>query len=185
MLGKPVPTLPTPSPDGPPSAPEATAVNAIPAVGGREAASSCAAINRLLRHENTAAETYRRLIEVIATPIGSALKPLLDGHQRRAGMLLQHLAAQHGQADDSAGAYGVLMPMHGGATETIDPRRVVSALAAMEGHGVVDYRRELRHLDDLTRILVEAELLPAQERAVAALATVNSAAADHPSGPQA
>ena len=60
----------------------------------------------------------------------------------------------------------------------LDQQTVLAALAEMEGHGVADYRRELCHLDDLTRVHVEAKLLPGQERAVAALATAKSVAID-------
>ncbi len=147
--------------------------------------STHAAIQRLLRHECLAIETYQRVIDVLGMAAAAPFKAILDGHHQRAGVLRERLVDQDGQPEAVTGFWDVLTP---GDTSTaaVDHQRLIDALATIEGHGVADYRRELGRLDDATRIQVEAALLPAQERAIAALATLASQAKpDQLSGPQA
>jgi hypothetical protein len=143
------------------------------------------AMNRLLRHELTAIETYQCVIDTFDGQLATQLKPLLEGHQRRAAYINDYLLALGKKRNHKVGFWGVLMSMTDSSGTLLDLQTVLAALSEMEGHGVSDYRRELCHLDDLTRVQVEAELLPGQERAVAALATAKSAATDdQPPGPQ-
>ncbi len=147
--------------------------------------SHCAALNRLLRHESTAVETYQRVIEAVDVKQGMALRPILDGHLQRAASLQERLVALGALADVGAGAWGVLMPLVDGPGAVLDPVVMVDTLAELEGHGVADYHREIGHLDDQARVQVEAEWLPAQERAVAAVATLRATQTDHLApGPQ-
>ena len=150
-------------------------------------AESCAAINRLLHHEQGAVETYQRVIDAVPVQVGHGLRPILDDHQRRIGILNECLQALHGCPDPQPPLpSSVLSGLPTGPGAGLDPLLVVGALAEMEGRGVADYRRELACLDDASRLQVEAVLLPAQERAVASLATLSSnAQPDQPSGPQA
>ena len=143
------------------------------------------ALNRLLRHELTAIETYQCVIDTFEGQLDAQLKPLLEGHLQRAAHINDYLLALGKKRSHIQGFWGVLMSMTDSAGTMLDRQTILAALAEMEGHGVADYRRELCHLDDLSRVQVEAELLPGQERAVAALATVKSFATDEcPSGPQ-
>ena len=143
------------------------------------------ALNRLLRHELTAIDTYQCVIDTFDGRLETQLNPILEGHQQRAAYLNDHLLALGKKRNHKVGFWGVLMSMTDSSGTLLDLQTVLAALAEMEGHGVSDYRRELCHLDDLTRVQVEAELLPGQERAVAALATAKSAATDdQPPGPQ-
>ena len=143
------------------------------------------ALNRLLRHELTAIDTYQCVIDTFDGRLETQLNPILEGHQQRAAYLNDHLLALGKKLNHKVGFWGVLMSMTDSSGTLLDLQTVLAALAEMEGHGVSDYRRELCHLDDLTRVQVEAELLPGQERAVAAVATAKSALTDDQApGPQ-
>lgn len=143
------------------------------------------ALNRLLRHELTAIDTYQCVIDTFDGRLETQLNPILEGHQQRAAYLNDHLLALGKKRNHKVGFWGVLMSMTDSSGTLLDLQTVLAALAEMEGHGVSDYRRELCHLDDLTRVQVEAELLPGQERAVAAVATAKSALTDDQApGPQ-
>lgn len=143
------------------------------------------ALNRLLRHELTAIETYQCVIDTFDGLLEKQLKPILEGHQQRAAYINDSLLALGKKRSHKVGFWGVLMSMTDSSGTLLDLQTVLSALAEMEGRGVSDYRRELSHLDDLLRVKVEAELLPGQERAVAALATAKSVATDDQApGPQ-
>ena len=143
------------------------------------------ALNRLLRHELTAIETYQCVIDTFDGQLETQLKPLLEGHLQRAAYINDYLLALGKKRNHKEGFWGVLMSMTDSAGTLLDKQTVLEALAEMESHGVADYRRELCHLDDLTRVQVEAELLPGQERAVAAVATAKSALTDDQApGPQ-
>lgn len=136
------------------------------------------ALNRLLRHELTAIDTYQCVIDTFDGRLETQLKPILEGHQQRAAYLNDYLLAMRKKRNHKVGFWGVLMSMTDSSGTLLDLKTVLAALSEMEGHGVSDYRRELFHLDDLSRVQVEAELLPGQERAVAALATAQSADTD-------
>ena len=142
-------------------------------------------LNRLLRHELTAIETYQCVIDTFDGRLEKQLKPILEGHQQRAAYINDYLLALGKKRSNKVGFWGVLMSMTDSSGTLLDLQTVLIALAEMEGRGVSDYRRELCNLDDLSRVQVEAELLPGQERAVATLATAKSVATDDQApGPQ-
>lgn len=150
-----------------------------------QAQNSGDALNCLLRHELTSIETYQCVIDTFDGQLAIQLKPLLEGHQQRAAYINDYLLALGKKRNHKEGFWGVLMSMTDSAGTLLDQQTVLAALAEMEGHGVADYRRELCRLDDLLRVQVEAELLPGQERAVAAVATAKSVATDNQlPGPQ-
>lgn len=126
-----------------------------------------ATLNHLLAYELMAATACRAAsLRSDLMPIANVLRQVIDGHQRRAVVIHEAILANQGHpaADPKKPDALDLTPL---------PDEVPMALAQLlhlEQRGVADYRQALRQMDDRTRTVVEADLLPDQERALATLA---------------
>jgi hypothetical protein len=142
------------------------------AIGDR--VQTVAGLNRLLATELAAADAcYRASVVFEPLPVAAALRGVTDGHLQRASVLRAAILAQHGH-------YGVQPAPSGTLADKLssDAHVVLADLLSQEERAVADYRLTLGQLDDLTRTRIEAELLPAQERALATLASLQPPKAD-------
>lgn len=128
-------------------------------------ARTVAALDHLLINEQAAAEACRRAILMFhQLPVAGVLAGVMDGHQQRAIVLRETIITLHGVPTELRGQDHTTAELF-----SSDVHLVLALLLDLEQRGVADYRQALPQLDDLTRTLIEAELLPAQERALAAL----------------
>lgn len=151
---------------------------------GSRTAQGVHALNRLLRYELGAINAYRRAaagvgrmdVVVFEVEAGVLLRTLLEGHQERADALQRMVLAKGARPATHAGIWNILMGMAESATSWFDARVMTDTLRQVEEQGVATYRRELPLIDQSLDDEIETELLPAQERALAAypgaLATV-------------
>ncbi len=155
--------------DEQPDAPSAAHTNAM---GDR--VQTMAGLNRLLATELAAADAcYRASVLLEPLPVAAALRGVTDGHLHRASVLRATILAQHGHYGVQPAPASVLAEQF-----SSDVRSVLALLLSVQERAVADYRLTLSQLDDLTRTRIEAELLPAQERALATLASLQPPKAD-------
>lgn len=134
-----------------------------------------ATLNHLLAYELMAATACRTAsLRFDLLPVASVLRQVIDGHQRRAALLHDAILANQGHpAADPKTQDGTIanpLPDEGG--------KVLELLLDLEQRGVADYRQALRQIDASTRTVVEAELLPEQERALATVAGIQPPSPD-------
>lgn len=138
-------------------------------------ASTIAALTRLLTHELTSAAACRDAVAWFDhQAVAATLRGVMDGHHLRAGVLFEAIRAHAGHPP---------VDPHGHGDPAVQPAladagAVLTLLLELEQRGVAGYREALQQLDDLTRVQIEAELLPAQERALASVAGVQIPAPD-------
>jgi hypothetical protein len=131
-------------------------------------------LDQLLATELATADACRRAgILFTQLPVAEVLRGVMTGHHQRAQVLRDLIRSNQGtptelheQDSDIAALFSANI------------RLVLALLLDLEHRGVAEYRQALHQLDDLTRTRVEAELLPAQERALATLAGAQPPAAD-------
>ncbi|HEX3132122.1 MAG TPA: ferritin-like domain-containing protein [Planctomycetota bacterium] len=131
-------------------------------------------LDQLLATELVTADACRRAgVLFNQLPVAEVLRGVMVGHHQRAQVLRDIIRSNQGiptelheQDSDIAALFSA------------NVRLVFALLLDLEHRGVAEYRQALRQLDDLTRTQVEAELLPAQERALATLAGAQPPAAD-------
>lgn len=133
-----------------------------------------AVLNHLLTHELMSAEACRSASTWFEhLPVASVLRSVMDGHHVRAGVLYETIRNLDGSP---------AIDPHRQETATTpaisDVRVVLALLLDLEQRGVAAYRQSLSQLDNLTRVLIEAELLPAQETALATIAGAQPPAPD-------
>lgn len=125
-----------------------------------------ATLNHLLSQELVAAEACRAALATLAQlPVATVLRQVLDGHHVRAGVLFEAIRNHGSQPDAAPGQDDPVV-----SAATTDVRAVLAHLLAVEQHGVAVYRQSLNQLDNLTRTMVEADLLSGQETALATIA---------------
>lgn len=134
-----------------------------------------ATLNHLLAYELMAATACRTAsLRFDLLPVASILRQVIDGHQRRAALLHEAINASDGQpASDPRNQDGTTanaLPDEGG--------KVLELLLDLEQRGVADYRQALRLIDARVRTVIEADLLPEQERALATVAGIQPPSPD-------
>jgi len=133
-----------------------------------------AALDHVLIHELTAGEACRRASLLFdKTQVATLLRGVMEGHQHRAIVLRDAILARHGIPTEIREQGDLATPLPAAT------RPLLTMLLDVEKRGVADYRQALRQLDGLTRTQIEAELLPAQE---SALATLSGAQPPSPDG---
>jgi bacterioferritin (cytochrome b1) len=122
-------------------------------------------LNKFLRGELSAVETYDQAIERLRG--GSFLSELTDNqrsHQERAELLAQQVLQMGGEPSRSSGVWGGFAKLVEGGAKLFGEKAAVAALEEGEDHGMRLYRNELDGVDLGTRDLVERILLPEQDR---------------------
>lgn len=134
-----------------------------------------AALNRLLGHELAAIEAYERAGGMIdGTTFRAELRAIQEGHRQRSDALHVLLVARHAQPAAGPGMWGIVVRVAESTASLLGTRMVVATLHELEQRGVADYRRELPHVDELTRAQIETDLLPAQEIALATISNLSA-----------
>ena len=133
-------------------------------------------LNKLLRGELSAVETYQMAIDKLDdnSPACDELEACMASHQSRAMMLRDHILALGGEPAGSSGPWGAFAKAVEGTAKIFGEKAAIAALEEGEDHGVSDYKRELddKDLDVQTRSIVVAELMPAQQQTHARLSAL-------------
>jgi hypothetical protein len=122
-------------------------------------------LNKFLRGELSAVETYGQAIERLS---GSSFLAELGenqrSHQERVELLQQQILQMGGDPAKSSGLWGSFAKAIEGGAKVFGEKAAAAALEEGEDHGLRLYRNELDDVDLGTRDLVERVLLPEQER---------------------
>jgi len=133
-------------------------------------------LNSFLRGEISAVETYRQALERLNH--SASRSQLLDchlSHEQRIEKLRAQVARLGGQPSDNSGPWGAFAKLIEGGAKIFGEKAAISALEEGEDHGLKLYRDEIGKLDQESRRLVEAELLPAQERTHRTMSSIKHA----------
>jgi uncharacterized protein (TIGR02284 family) len=121
------------------------------------------ALNRLLRGELSATETYQQALSKVGSEAGAAeLRRIHEEHRAAANTLRQHIH-QHGQTpDQSSGVWGAWAKTVEGAAKLFGNTSALTALKHGEEQGISDYESALK--DDTLALdckdLIRNKLLP-------------------------
>jgi hypothetical protein len=122
-----------------------------------------AVLNRLLRGELSAVETYRYTYDRASHPhFRAALDDCMQSHARRIQLLRRRIQALGGIPARTSGTWGVLAMTAALGADLFGPSAAVSALELGERRGHADYLRALPKLDPQCRAFVQAQLVPSQ-----------------------
>jgi hypothetical protein len=124
-------------------------------------------LNKFLRGELSAVETYRLALERLgASPLTADLQENKRSHEQRVEMLRSQILRLGGRCADDSGAWGGFAKLVEGGAKLFGEKAAVAALEEGEDHGLKLYRRnsDISRLDLATRDFVERTLLPEQER---------------------
>ncbi len=126
-----------------------------------EQATSC--LNKLLRGEIAAVETYRQAITKFAgQPEASALERISDDHIDACNRLRRHVRDVGGEPDTHSGAWGRFAKAVEGTAKAFGKAAALKALKEGEEQGVSDFESALKDnsLDAESRTLIQGTLLP-------------------------
>ena len=134
--------------------------------------SSVDQLNRYLRGEISAVETYRMALEKLepGSPARSELAACMQSHQSRVMLLQDAIVAAGGTPETSSGPWGVFAKAVEGGARILGDKAAVAVLEEGEDHGLKDYKADVKatdknvNLDAITRALVSDRLVPEQQR---------------------
>jgi uncharacterized protein (TIGR02284 family) len=121
------------------------------------------ALNKLLRGELSAVETYDQAIEKFENkPAAADLRRIRDEHQRAVAALRDRVTRFGGQPSTSSGPWGTFATTVTGAAKVIGPETVLAALKRGEEHGISEYEEALNNKDvnGECKEMIRSELLP-------------------------
>jgi bacterioferritin (cytochrome b1) len=124
-------------------------------------------LNKFLRGELSAVETYRQAIDRLAASACAAdLTENKRSHEQRVEMLRNQVLRLGGTPADDSGAWGSFAKLIEGGAKLFGEKAAIAALEEGEDHGLKLYRSnsDIAKLDLATRDFVERSLLPEQER---------------------
>ncbi len=105
-------------------------------------------LNRLLRGELAATETYQQALSKVGNePRAAELRRIHDEHRTAANELRQHIHGHGGQPDQGSGAWGAWAKTVEGSAKIFGNAAAVKALKEGEEHGVKDYEDALNDAD--------------------------------------
>jgi hypothetical protein len=124
-------------------------------------------LNKLLRGEVSAVETYRQALERLST--STCAPDLLENrrsHEARVELLRNQILSTGGKPDEGSGAWGSFARLVEGGAKLFGEKAAIAALEEGEDHGLKLYRNnsDLQKLDLATRDMIARSLLPEQER---------------------
>jgi uncharacterized protein (TIGR02284 family) len=140
-----------------------------------------AQLNSLLRGEISAAETYKMAIDKIADSDTQAanvglLREMQEDHGRAAQILREQIRGLGGEPADSSGAWGAWAQTVQGTANLLGDASALKSLKEGEEHGLKDYQEAIDDVDTQTASLIQAQLLPAQQRHISLLDQLINAA---------
>jgi hypothetical protein len=124
-------------------------------------------LNKFLRGELSAVETYRQALERLDTSTcATDLAENKRSHEQRVEMLRNQVVRLGGNPSEGSGPWGSFAKLVEGGAKLFGEKAAISALEEGEDHGLKLYRdrSDLEKLDLATRDFVERSLLPEQER---------------------
>lgn len=149
--------------------------------GGVNGTEAVKQLNSLLRGEISAAETYRMAIDRVARSDDPAanvdlLREIQEEHGRAAQGLRDRIFELGGEASDSSGAWGAWAQTVQGTANLFGDKSALKSLKEGEEHGLKDYEEAADDLDPTSEMLVQNQLIPAQQRHIALLDQLINAA---------
>jgi uncharacterized protein (TIGR02284 family) len=128
-------------------------------------AQSVDVLNSFLRGEISAVETYRQALEKVTQPeVRTPLQECLQSHSQRVMLLSEQVRALGGSPSTSSGVWGAFAKAVEGGAKSFGDKVAVAALEEGEDHGRNDYKRDLDKLDAASRQVVQARIVPEQQR---------------------
>jgi uncharacterized protein (TIGR02284 family) len=122
-------------------------------------------LNSFLRGEISAVETYRQALQKVEDMRAKTqLEQCRQSHQRRIDLLRTRIMQLGGEPEKGSGAWGAFVKAAEGTAAMFGQKAAIDVLEEGEDHGLKDYQNRLGDLDVETRLLVEQELLPAQQQ---------------------
>jgi uncharacterized protein (TIGR02284 family) len=122
-----------------------------------------AGLNRLVRGELSAVETYRQALDKLKdAPEATELHALMVEHRTAAQSLREHVKQRGGDAADGSGPWGTWAKFVEGAAKMFGTAAALKALKEGEQHGIDEYESFLedQNADEECKELVRARLLP-------------------------
>jgi uncharacterized protein (TIGR02284 family) len=106
------------------------------------------ALNKLLRGELSATETYQQAMEKIGEGTGAAeLRKIHDDHRTAANEFRQHVHHLGGRPDQGSGAWGGFAKAVEGTAKLFGNKAAIKALKEGEEQGIRDYEGALNSSD--------------------------------------
>ena len=121
-------------------------------------------LNRLLRGELSAVETYNQAIKQLAQEPIRDLVENRDDHARRVGVLTRHVSELGGKPESTSGVWGSFAKLVEKGASLAGRKAIIATLEEGEDRGLADYRKATDDLDSALRNVVDTELMPAQKR---------------------
>jgi uncharacterized protein (TIGR02284 family) len=120
-------------------------------------------LNRLLRGELAATETYQQALAKVGNESGAQeLRQIHHEHRDAANTLRQHVHEHGGKPDQGSGAWGGFAKSVEGAAKLFGNASALKALKEGEEHGIKDYEAALgeKDLPEDCKSLIRSTLLP-------------------------
>jgi hypothetical protein len=122
-------------------------------------------LNTLLRGELAAVATYRLAFDRVRHfPEKGDLVACERSHRERADLLRSRILQLGGAPAESPGAWGMFARLVEAGAAALGDRAALAALEEGEDLGLRSLRGNHTELDDDSRVLVQARILPEQER---------------------
>ena len=122
-----------------------------------------AGLNRLIRGELSALETYRQALDKMRdAPEATELHSIMVEHRTAVQFLREHVQQRGGNPADSSGPWGAWAKLVEGAAQLFGNAAALKALKEGEEHGIKEYERFLEdeNADQECKTLVQTQLLP-------------------------
>lgn len=132
-------------------------------------------IEKLLKDELSATETYQKALEELNFPGGhftsNSLKPMFGDHQAAVSMLQEHIVKLGGTPNKSAGYWGTWPKIIFEGASLLGKRSAINVLLAGEKAGEASYVEALKNstLSSEIRTMIETKLLPTQQSHIRSL----------------
>jgi hypothetical protein len=121
-------------------------------------------LNALLRGEISAVETYSQVIErAFSEKLKTSLLNCQIDHVKRVKLLKNRIIELGGTPAEDSGMWGAFAKMVEGGASVFGEKAAIDILEEGEDHGLESYRTQMPKLDEADYMLVETQLLPAQE----------------------
>lgn len=140
-------------------------------------------INKLLKDELSATETYQQALDQLREDVGLAesvhLMPIFEDHKDAVSRLQAYIRQLGGTPSEDSGAWGTWAEIVQGGANMLGKEAALKALQQGEINGEEDYQEALEDtkLSSDVRALIETKLLPAQQSHVRTLERLLEAAA--------
>lgn len=120
-------------------------------------------LNRLIRGELSAIETYRQALDKMKdAPEATELHAIMVEHRSAAQVLREHVKERGGNPADGSGPWGAWAKFVEGAAQLFGNAAALKALKEGEEHGIKEYEAFLQdpNADQECKDLVRTQLLP-------------------------